>query len=70
MIELLAVIVVVILTIFLNIGILIFVIPPLISFLDKLFRGEIAANIFEMFIVCFVLAIATFGFFALLASLI
>lgn len=69
MITLFTVVVVVILAIFLNIGILIFVVPSVIRFLDRLFRGEIAANIFEMFIVCFILAIATFGFFALLASI-
>lgn len=69
MITLFTVVVVVILAIFLNIGILIFVVPPVVRFLDRLFRGEIAANIFEMFIVCFILAIATFGFFALLASI-
>lgn len=70
MITLFTVVVVVILTIFLNIGILIFVVPPIIRFLDRLVRGEIAANIFEMFIACFILAITTFGFFALLASII
>jgi hypothetical protein len=69
MITIFSIIIVVLLTIILNIGILIFVVPPVIEFFDKLIKGEIAANLFEMFIVCFIMCLATMGFFVFIASI-
>lgn len=66
MITIFSIVAVVLILILLNIGLIIFVIPPTMKFIENLMRGEIFISIFEMFVTIFILLTATFGFLALI----
>jgi len=69
MIQILMIIAFVIVLILLDILIICFVIPRVIKFFDKLFKGELFLSLFELLIYCFILGITTLGMISLLFSL-
>jgi hypothetical protein len=69
MIQILMIIAFAIVVILLNILIICFVIPKVIRFFDKLFKGELFLSLFELLICCFILGITTLGMISLLFSL-
>lgn len=69
MIQILMIIAFAIVVILVNILIICFVIPKVIRFFDKLFKGELLLSLFELLIYCFILGITTLGMILLLFSL-